>query len=147
MSINKSKNAKGERRKVEEKLENLETQKWRNKGESAYALRDSGVTRRRRGQGRRVTRAESRGRICHKKAQKGEGGRLKIWKLRINFQGRSYGSHISAGSQVSEPSLCLQTTTAPSQPMANPTIGEADSKSSSGISERGKANSIPAISA
>jgi hypothetical protein len=32
MSINKSKNAKGERRKVEEKLENLETQKWRNKG-------------------------------------------------------------------------------------------------------------------
>ena len=32
MSINKSKNAKGERRKIEEKLENLETQKWRNKG-------------------------------------------------------------------------------------------------------------------
>jgi hypothetical protein len=72
---------------------------------------------------------------------------LKIWKLRINFQDRSYGSHISAGSQVSEPSLCLQTTTAPSQPIANPTIGEADSKSSSGISERGKANSIPAINA
>ena len=63
MSINKSKNAKGERRKVEEKLENLETQKWRNKGAfrlramrlrrdwegnawSSYALRDSGVTRR-----------------------------------------------------------------------------------------------------
>ena len=37
MSINKSKNAKGERRKVEEKLENLETQKWRNKG--AFRLR------------------------------------------------------------------------------------------------------------
>ena len=34
MSINKSKKAKGERRKVEEKLENLETQKWRNKGVS-----------------------------------------------------------------------------------------------------------------
>ena len=41
MSINKSKNEKGERRKVEEKLE---TQKWRNKGASAYALRGSGVT-------------------------------------------------------------------------------------------------------
>jgi hypothetical protein len=103
----------------EEKLENLETKKL-------IRLRAARLRR------------DSEGR----KKLKG----LKIWKLRINFQGRSYGSHISAGSQVSEPSLCLQTTIAPSQPMANPTIGEADSKSSSGISERGKANSIPAIS-
>jgi hypothetical protein len=56
------------------------------------------------------------------------------------------GSHMSTGSQVSEPSRWRQTTTAPSFAREKCTTGDADSKSASGILSNGTPRTMPAIS-
>jgi hypothetical protein len=74
MSISKSKNAKGERREVEEKLGNLETQKWRNKG--AFRLRAARLRRDRKEAGARPSSdqsRESRKDLPQRGAKKGKG--------------------------------------------------------------------------